>query len=85
MLNRHLGNRPNLRTSGSMVANPWLFPGYHPETHLEPQTIMLRLRKLGVNPSHRSGGQDNMQGSNMQGLPVTSTDFDAAGPAQCRV
>jgi hypothetical protein len=31
-----------------MVANPWLFPGYHPGTHLDPQSIMLRLRKLGV-------------------------------------
>jgi hypothetical protein len=32
-----------------MVANPWLFPGYHPGKHLDAQTIMLRLRKLGIN------------------------------------
>jgi hypothetical protein len=49
MLSHHLHNRPNLRTGGGMVANPWLFPGYHPGTHLDPQSIMLRLRKLGVN------------------------------------
>jgi hypothetical protein len=49
MLSHHLRNRPNLRTGGGMVANPWLFPGYHPGTHLDPQSIMLRLRKLGVN------------------------------------
>lgn len=49
MLNRHLPNRPNLRTGGGMVANPWLFPGYHPGTHLDPQSITQRRRKLGVN------------------------------------
>jgi hypothetical protein len=49
MLSHHLRNRPNLRTGGGMVANPWLFPGYRPGTHLDPQSIMLRLRKLGVN------------------------------------
>jgi hypothetical protein len=27
MLKHHLHNRPNLRTAGGMVANPWLFPG----------------------------------------------------------
>jgi hypothetical protein len=32
-----------------MVANRWLFPGYHPGTHLDPQSIMQRLRRLGVN------------------------------------
>jgi hypothetical protein len=49
MLSHYLRNRPNPRTGGGMVANPWLFPGYHPGTHLDPQSIMQRLRKLGVN------------------------------------
>ena len=49
MLNHHLHNRPNLRTGGGMVANPWLFPGHSPGTHLDPQSIMQRLPKLGVN------------------------------------
>ena len=49
MLNHHLHNRPNLRTGGGMVANPWLFPGHYPGTHLDPQSIMQRLRKPGVN------------------------------------
>ena len=39
----------NLRTDGGMVANPWLFPGYHPGKQLDPQSIMMRLRKLGIN------------------------------------
>jgi hypothetical protein len=26
MIKHHLHNRPNLRTAGGMVANPWLFP-----------------------------------------------------------
>ncbi|SON58616.1 hypothetical protein MSIMFI_00094 [Mycobacterium simulans] len=30
MLNHHLHNRPNLRTGGGIVANPWLFPGHYP-------------------------------------------------------
>jgi hypothetical protein len=32
-----------------MVATPWLFPGYHPGKHLDPQSIMMRLRRLGIN------------------------------------
>jgi hypothetical protein len=39
----------NLRTAGGMVANAWLFPGYHPGKHLDAQTIMQRLRNLGIN------------------------------------
>jgi hypothetical protein len=49
MVKHHLHNRANLRTGGGMVANPWLFPGYHPGKHLDPQSIMMRLRKLGIN------------------------------------
>jgi hypothetical protein len=32
-----------------MVATPWLFPGYHPGKHLDPQSIMMRPRRLGIN------------------------------------
>jgi hypothetical protein len=49
VLSHHLRNRPNLRTGGGMVANRWLFPGYHRGTHLDPQSIMQRLRRLGGN------------------------------------
>jgi hypothetical protein len=49
MLIRHLHNRPNLRTGGGMIATPWLFPGYRPGKHLDAQSIMQRLRGLGIN------------------------------------
>jgi hypothetical protein len=31
-----------------MIANPWLFPGYHAGKHLDAQYIMKRLRELGI-------------------------------------
>jgi hypothetical protein len=46
MLRSHINNRPNLRTSGA--DNPWLFPGYRPGEHLHPNTVMDRLRQLGI-------------------------------------
>lgn len=49
ILRHHLNNRPNLRTAGGAVATPWLFPGYHAGKHLDPQSIMFRLRELGIN------------------------------------
>lgn len=49
MLSHHLNNRPNLRTGGGMIGVPWLFPGYRPGKHLDPQSIMMWLRKLGIN------------------------------------
>lgn len=49
VLSHHPRNRPNLRTGGGMVANRWLFPGCHPGTHLDPQSIMQRLRRVGGN------------------------------------
>ncbi len=49
MLIQHLHNRPNLRTAGGMVATPWLFPSSFPGKHVDPQSIMKRLRDLGVN------------------------------------
>jgi hypothetical protein len=45
MLLHHLSHRPNLRTADGMTANPWLFPG-RPGRHMDPQSLMLRLRAL---------------------------------------
>jgi hypothetical protein len=49
MLHRHLATRPNLRTAGGVAHSPWLFPGVRPGRHLTAQTIMKRLRDLGIN------------------------------------
>jgi hypothetical protein len=49
MLTHHLHDRPNLRTAGGMIATPRLFPGYRPGKHLDAQSIMMRLRWLGIN------------------------------------
>jgi hypothetical protein len=49
MVRHHLTNRPDLRTTGGAVDTPWLFPGYRAGKHLDPQSIMFRLRKLGIN------------------------------------
>lgn len=46
LLHDHIAHRPNLRTGGA--TNPWLFPGYRPGDHLHPNTIMDRLRELGI-------------------------------------
>lgn len=47
-LNYHHRNRPNLRTAGGTTGTPWLFPSNRPGRHLDPQSIMMRLRWLGV-------------------------------------
>lgn len=49
MFRQHLMTRPNLRTTGGSIENPWLFPGSRAGKHLDPQSIMLRLPKLGIN------------------------------------
>lgn len=48
MLDTHISNRPNLRTTGGVAATPWLFPSNRPGRHLDPQSIMFRLRRLGI-------------------------------------
>lgn len=48
LLREHLAKRPNLRT-GSDTQSPWLFPGTRAGQHLHPNTIMDRLRSLGIN------------------------------------
>jgi len=47
LLTQHLDNRPNLRT-GTGAESPWLFPGTRAGQHLHPNTIMDRLRSLGI-------------------------------------
>lgn len=48
LLREHLATRPNLRT-GAGPESPWLFPGTLAGRHLHPNTVMDRLRDLGVN------------------------------------
>ncbi|WP_136611647.1 recombinase XerD [Sinomonas albida] len=42
----HLKARPNLRTG--VAESPWLFPGTRAGHHLHPNSIMDRLRSLGI-------------------------------------
>lgn len=48
LVRAHLGARPNLRT-GAGPDSPWLFPSTLAGRHLHPNTVMDRLRDLGVN------------------------------------
>ncbi|KRF18373.1 recombinase XerD [Nocardioides sp. Soil796] len=48
LIRTHLGARPNLRT-GAGPDSPWLFPSTLAGRHLHPNTVMDRLRDLGVN------------------------------------
>lgn len=47
LLRDHLASRPNMRTANSS-GNPWLFPSTRAGYHLHPNTLMKRLRNLGV-------------------------------------
>ncbi|MET3143967.1 UNVERIFIED_ORG: hypothetical protein ABIB19_002069 [Arthrobacter sp. UYEF10] len=47
VLVEHLASRPNMRT-GSSAGSEWLFPGYRPGRHIHPNTLMERLRELGI-------------------------------------
>jgi integrase len=47
LIREHAKHRPNLAT-GNGPSSPWLFPGYRAGTHLHPDTIMIRLRELGI-------------------------------------
>ncbi|MEV8147639.1 hypothetical protein AB0O52_05755 [Arthrobacter sp. NPDC080073] len=48
LLTQHLASRPNMRT-GSSTGSEWLFPGYRPGQHIHPNTLMERLREVGIN------------------------------------
>jgi hypothetical protein len=47
LMTTHLTSRPNMRT-GSSSGSPWLFPGYRPGQHIHPNTLMMRLREIGI-------------------------------------
>jgi hypothetical protein len=47
-IREHLASRPNLRT-GAGTVSPWMFPSTLAGRHLHPNTVMDRLRDLGVN------------------------------------
>jgi hypothetical protein len=47
-IREHLDSRPNLRT-GAGTDSPWMFPSTLAGRHLHPNTVMDRLRDLGVN------------------------------------
>ena len=47
LLTEHLASRPNMRT-GSSSGSEWLFPGYRPGQHIHPNTLMERLREIGI-------------------------------------
>jgi hypothetical protein len=47
LLTEHVASRPNMRT-GSSSGSEWLFPGYRPGQHIHPNTLMLRLREVGI-------------------------------------
>jgi hypothetical protein len=48
LIREHVANRPNLRTAGGTVETPWLFPSIRAGNHIDPQSIMHRLRGLGI-------------------------------------
>ena len=48
MIRQHRDARPNLRTS-AWTDSPWMFPSILAGRHLHPNTVMDRLRALGVN------------------------------------
>ncbi len=47
LLIEHVASRPNMRT-GSSSGSEWLFPGYRPGQHIHPNTLMVRLREVGI-------------------------------------
>src|SRR5699024_8450130 len=48
LIRQHGNARPNLRTAAG-PDSPWLFPSTLAGRHLHPNTVMDRLRDLGVN------------------------------------
>jgi hypothetical protein len=48
LIRAHLAARPNLRT-GAGTDSPWMFLSTLAGRHLHPNTVMDRLRDLGVN------------------------------------
>jgi hypothetical protein len=40
--------RPHLSAAGGLATSPWLFPSVRPGRHRQPQEIMERLGRLGI-------------------------------------
>jgi len=66
-LNYHIRHRPNLRTAGGAVGTPWLFPSSRAGRHIDPQSIMKRLRTLGI----------DLQGARNTALQALVTEIPA--------
>ncbi|WHP17857.1 hypothetical protein [Cellulomonas sp. ES6] len=47
LVRAHLNSRPNLATGNEQ--SPWMFPSTSAGRYLHPQTVMIRLRDLGIN------------------------------------
>jgi hypothetical protein len=48
MLAGYVDSRPHLRAAGGLATSPWLFPSVRPGRHRQPQEIMERLGRLGI-------------------------------------
>jgi hypothetical protein len=48
MLAGYVDSRPHLRAAGGLAISPWLFPRVRPGRHRQPQEIMERLGRLGI-------------------------------------
>ena len=44
----YVDSRPHLRAAGGLATSPWLFPSVRPGRHRQPQEIMERLGRLGI-------------------------------------
>lgn len=73
----HVANRPNLRTA-SGPQTPWIFPGGRAGAHLHPNTIMIRIRSLGID---LRGGRNRALGDLVATVPPAIV-ADALGYSQ---
>lgn len=48
VLRAHLANRPNMNTAANAKSD-WFFPGVNPGEHANSQSVMMRLRTIGIN------------------------------------
>ena len=48
MLAGYVDSRSHLRAAGGLAISPWLFPSVRPGRHRQPQEIMERLGRLGI-------------------------------------
>jgi len=60
----HLARRPNMQTNNTH--SPWLFPSIRAGQHIRPNTLMLRLRTLGID---LRGARNTALKELVQGIP----------------